>query len=902
MESSNNINLKDSNCSQCGLGSYCENRCQLNDSSKFAELMIIGNYPDKYNERKDTVMQGTNFDVMHNSFDKALGASKSLLHYTYLVKCNPQGKEPTISEVDTCKSYLIEEINFIKPKAIILLGGWVAKKILGYKEDVTLTEIRNAPKHSILINGESIPVIVTFSPTYVNNATHQLKNFVKDLHKAYVIAADSEVTEVDTEVTIITEFSKFKQLIEVVKQTKICSWDFETNGTDNRTYKGNLFATGLAISYQHGSGYFIPMEQFDSPIEDSKRKEWTIKVLKYLHLEVISNPNITIIGQNLKFDFHVMANYIGKLLILAQYEDTMYMDHCIDNTRPHGLKEIVPRVYPQYQGYENEVHKYKWDAVPLLILSKYACVDSDLTLRLKTYLEQILIQDERSYLVYQNIIIPAAIATFQAEYNGLNVNLAYLENAIIDVQSMTDLTLSKLFKLPKLIKFELYCRDLKDREDLTKLREKLVKWLENHSTGTKTEQKYRDQIQAIQAGQHTNYKPFNLASSKQVKQFLYTPEGLNLRMVKDPSSKKSGGTGVSTLKLLDDNSGFKELLLEYRSLAKTMSTYLVGIRDRLDDNSTLHADFKVTGTDTGRISCKDPNLMNMSNEYKQTFESTKKAARYIKGMFTPPKGYHIVQIDYSQAELRVIAYYSQCAYMLNAYLNGVDLHAQTAADVMEISLEDFYKLDKKEQKLQRYRAKAVNFGFIYGMSAQSFVHYAFGDYGIVYTLEQAITLRNTYFGKRPELLVYHELFKQKAKVHGQIRTLFGSKRILPDIKSDNNFKFSNAERQAINTPIQGTSGLMTIFGINILQHRLDKRVRFVNTIHDSIMYYIPSDILDEQLTIMKQACENLPVSTYFKRNFQEEGKIPVSMAVDIEVSTISWAALEEYEINTKNIA
>lgn len=861
--------------------------------------MVIGNYPDKYNERKDTVMQGETFNVLHNAFTKALHASESLIHYSYLIKCNPQGKEPSNEELSTCKNYLIEEIKFIQPKAIILLGGWVAKKILGYKEDVTLTDIRNTEKHSITIDGKEIPVIVTFSPMYINNAPYQLKNFVKDLHKGYVLAADSQATEVDTKVTLITEFNRFKELIDIVKQVKVCSWDFEANGTDNRTYKGNLFATGLAISYQHGSGYFIPLEQFDSPIEKSKRKEWTLQVLKYFHQEVIMNPSITIIGQNLKFDFHVLANYIGQLTILAKYEDTMYMDHCIDNTRPHGLKEMVTRVYPNYGGYENEVHKYKWDSIPLDILAKYACVDSDMTLRLKTFLEIELIQDERSYRVYQNIIIPAAIATFQAEYTGLNVNLPYLEKAIEDVQSMIDLTLKKLFELPQVIRFELHNRQLKDREDLTKLRDKLSKWMENHNPGTKTEQKYRDQIQAIQSGQHTNYKPFNVGSPPQVKKMLYNPEGLGLRMIKDPKTKKFGATGEATLKLLDDSSGFKELLLEYRSLSKTMSTYLVGIRDRLDNNSTLHADFKVTGTDTGRISCKDPNLMNMSNEYKQKYDSTKKAARYIKGMFTPPKGYHIVQIDYSQAELRVIAYYAQCEYMLTAYLNGVDLHAQTAADVMGISLEDFYKLDKKTQKLQRYRAKAVNFGFIYGMSAQSFMHYAFNDYGLKYTLEECINIRNIYFGKRPELLVYHETFKQKAKLWGQIRTLFGSKRILPDIKSDNNFKFSNAERQAINTPIQGTSGLMTIFAINILQHRVDKRVKFVNTVHDSIIYYIPTDILDQQLSIMKQACENLPVSTYFKRNFQEEGKIPVHMAVDIEISTSSWAALEEYEIKNK---
>ena len=105
----------------------------------------------------------------------------------------------------------------------------------------------------------------------------------------------------------------------------------------------------------------------------------------------------------------------------------------------------------------------------------------------------------------------------------------------------------------------------------------------------------------------------------------------------------------------------------------------------------------------------------------------------------------------------------------------------------------------------------------------------------------------------------------------------------------------NAQRQAINTPIQGSCGQLTAFSIGILRHRLDPRVKFVNTVHDSIIYYVPNDILHEQIDIMVKTCEDLPISTYFKRNLNEGGKLGVKMKVDVEFSTTRWSELKDYE-------
>lgn len=892
------LDIKDKNCTQCGIGSYCKNKCQVNLLEDTKRLMIITSYPDDYNESKDTVMQGDNYKVLHEIMNKAVNADPSQIHYSYLVKCNPKGKIPNSEDIKTCLKYLKAEIEFIKPKSIIILGGFSAKILLGIGEEEPLSEVRKKSYDLSFIDAQgqelTIPTKVTYSTSYVRNSPYNLKSFATDLYAAYVTAIDTEATEVPTKVKIITTIEEAVRVFEHCLITGICSWDFETNGIEHRAYGETLCATGLAISFQHGSGFFIPLEQYDSPIPQELRYAWTKQVLGLLVRYIIQNPIVTMVGQNLKYDLHVLSHYLGEINILCDYDDTMYLDFYIDSTRPHGLKEQVTRIYPNYGGYEDAIKKYKWDRIPLGMLATYACIDSDMTLRVKTRVEAELMLDISAYKCYKNNTIPAAKVTYKAEFNGLKVDTAYLQNSIDKVTSMVSECLSRIHSNTRLIRYEKFCRDLQNKMDIKKLEERLSVWKETHQPGTKTEERYRTQIQDLKLGRTTNYATFNPASSKQLGDFLYLPEGLGLPKPRNPKTKKTGGTGVEALNMLEDKTGFIDSLLEYRSLNKTLSTYLLGIQDKLDIHGYVHTDFKVTGTETGRLSSSNPNVQNMTNVYKQKYTSTKLAASFIKGMFVPPADCTIVQVDYSQAELRVIAYYAQCVYMLNAYNDNVDLHAQTAADVLGITLDGFYQLAKDDQKLHRYRAKAVNFGFIYGMSAESFRHYALNDYGITYTVQECIKIRTIYFEKRPELLVYHETYKLKAKKFGGVRTLFGTKRLLPDIKSQDNYKMSNAERQAINTPIQGTSGLMTVFAVSILSHRLQKETKFVNTVHDSIIYYIPNSILDSEIAVIKETCENLPLSIYFNRHFTEVGKHPVLMKVDIEISTTNWAELKEY--------
>lgn len=174
------------------------------------------------------------------------------------------------------------------------------------------------------------------------------------------------------------------------------------------------------------------------------------------------------------------------------------------------------------------------------------------------------------------------------------------------------------------------------------------------------------------------------------------------------------------------------------------------------------------------------------------------------------------------------------------------------------------------------------------MSAPGYRDYARVKYGIILSKRKAEQEREAFFQLYPSLRKYHRLYKAKAYKYGYVRTLFGRKVRLPDLHSYNRFKVGHAERNALNSPIQGTAGEMTILAFSILQHILDDRVLFINTVHDSILFYIPDDILAETIEIIKHVMENLPIDLYFNR------ELSLPMKADFEISKTSWGHLEPY--------
>ena len=327
---------------------------------------------------------------------------------------------------------------------------------------------------------------------------------------------------------------------------------------------------------------------------------------------------------------------------------------------------------------------------------------------------------------------------------------------------------------------------------------------------------------------------FNLNSPKQLGVALFEKLGL-------PCSKKTK-TGYSTsaevLENLRYESDAVEYLLEYRSVAKLKSTYCDGLIKCVGENNRIHSKLNQVETRTGRISSSEPNLQNIPVRTE--------LGREMRKFFKAKDGYLLVDADYSQIELRVLASIANDEKMINSFLNNVDIHALTASEVFNIPLE-FMTSD------MRSRAKAVNFGIVYGISAFSL------SKDISVSVAEAKRYIDNYLKTYSGVNKYLNEVVEQAKNDGFVSTAFGRRRYLPEISASNFITRSFGERVAKNMPIQGTAADIIKIAMNkvnsrILRENIDAKL--ILQVHDELIVEAREDIAEYVATLLKEEMEN----------------------------------------------
>lgn len=843
------------------------------------KVIIVGDYPAQSDVDNGTIMESEKERTMWGLIEKVLEVDPNEFAACYMLPRPDEGKKHSDKTIKDAGEALKAKLKRLKPDAIICLGESVLNGLCGVKG---ISAHRGSVFHLETDEFHLIPIVPTFSPSYVSNATAHLQTFAMDMHKAYQLACGKEESKGNSVNVLCDTMDKAYDAIDYALKTGVCCFDYETTTlTDMETFDPDFKATLLSISFQQGSSYSIPLYHYNTPFTEDQLDEFHL----YFIERILQNPEVHKIAHNLKFDLHVAHRY-GLTKPRGRYSDTMLMHHLIDETTKHGLKELTKTYYPEYEGYEREVKRYAWDKVPLKILAPYGGLDTDLTLRLHTYFLSLLLQDERVYCIFRNLTMPSLFSLLAAEERGMLIDREEMLRNIKRAEELQAMVELRMREHPIVLGYE---KATSQRKIDEKIAELIVK--RDNAKG-KMQENYQTKINDIKLGGASVYEGINFRSVPQLGELLYGMEGFGFRKPYDKKKRREAeSTGKSDLLELGDKSGFIDDLLLWRSISKTLSTYLYGILDRLDKNDRVHTSFLIHGTASGRLSSQNPNLQNLTNVSKLTDPIAIEVVSMVKKPFIPPAGKTLVQIDYSQAELRIIASFAGETAMLEAYDAGLDLHALYASRMLNVTLDAFYQLDPKMQKQWRTRAKAGNFGLIYGMSAEGLVIYAKDNYGVVLTLAEATTMRNAFFAMYPKLLEYHDTYTRKGIKFGYVRTLYGRKRHLPDILNPDEYVRSMDERVAINSPVQGTAGEFTIFATTLLHNRLHPEVEFVNTVHDSIILYIPDEMLDEQLALAKWTCENLPNEKYFGRELTN-----VSMAADIEVSKKCWKELSSYQI------
>lgn len=357
----------------------------------------------------------------------------------------------------------------------------------------------------------------------------------------------------------------------------------------------------------------------------------------------------------------------------------------------------------------------------------------------------------------------------------------------------------------------------------------------------------------------------NVNSPKQVAHALF--EILELEPL-DTTPTGNASTSESVLLRLSAEHELPKLILKAREATKFLGTFVNSWMEKLDPTSRMHPSFKIHGTVTGRPSCVEPNLQQVPRDKR------------IRSIITAPPGWTLLETDLSQAELRIAAIESRDPTLLSIYRAKGDVHSTTAEQVSGMSADT---VSPDVWKDARKKAKAVNFGFLYGMGWRKFIDYARDNYDTVVSEQEAQTFRDKFFETYSGLLPWHNRQVRKARKQGYVRTRLGRKRNLPDIYADGKGYRAQAERQAINSPVQGFAAEWTLMAaLEISQTFSHDNVRLVGTVHDAILMEVRDEFLDQAAPVITRIMKE----PYLLNVFDIE--LPIEM--EAEISLGSWGS------------
>ncbi|MCC5856083.1 MAG: DNA polymerase I [Idiomarina sp.] len=592
------------------------------------------------------------------------------------------------------------------------------------------------------------------------------------------VAEDAPQSTIDTEhYEVVTTEEQLQNWLSRLNKAPYYAFDTETTSLNymNAELVGLSFATGP------GDACYIPVAHQDLDGPKQLDRDFVLATLKPL----FEDHEPKKIGQNLKYDLHVLRNYDIRLRGILN--DTMLASYVLNSVSSRHDMDTLSLTYLghkpiSYEAVAGKGTKQKrFDEVPIADAAAYAAEDADVTLRL------------------HEVLWPKV-----SEHKGLKSVLTELEIPLVPILGMME-------RRGVLIQAD---RLAKQSQEL----EISLKEIEQESFAI--------------AGE-----PFNLNSPKQLQHILFEQLGIP---VKKKTPKGAPSTAEDVLQELALDYPLPDLILRHRGMAKLKSTYTDKLPRMVNGRSgRIHTSYHQAVTATGRLSSSDPNLQNIPIRNAE--------GRRVRQAFIAPEGYKVVAIDYSQIELRIMAHLSQSEGLLEAFARGRDIHRATAAEVFGASLESV--TDE-----QRRRAKAVNFGLIYGMSAFGLAR----QLGIAQ--KDAQLYMDIYFERFPGVLGYMERTRKQAAEHGYVETLFGRRLYLPEIKARHAGRRKAAERAAINAPMQGSAADImkkAMIDVNEWLHTEpgSGEVYMTMQVHDELVFEIREDCLDSHVAELCRVME-----------------------------------------------
>jgi len=744
----------------------------------------------------------------------------------------------------------IEIVNAVSPKLIVPMGAKACQQVFGRKQQIT--KIRGQVFEASKSFGTT-PILPFTSPFYARKHPEADSLFCADLETLGRVSKGNFKAEA-AHTKITTEYKWCYDIQHLLDNPpSIISLDCETKGL--YPFDPDTRLLTVQITTEPGKGIIIPIEYDAADLRHHNviqhpggYRKYITKIVGQLK-RLLENKQVKVIGQNLKFDW-LMLHYKINIEIANYSDDTILMAHLLDeNMMSKNLDDLVRVYVPAMAGYADDFNKdpmhqgkTRMDLVPPDKMLAYGCGDTDASMRLYNKLLRKLRRDRKLYQCYRKTVMRAIRAFCYMEQTGFYINKQALKDFEKDLKKQ---------------------QDAESRWLLAQIPESIKRLFRDTGVGLKPD---REAILISYLYEH--------------------PDGLRLKpMAYTKTGKPSVSSKVAMPYYVADYP-FIARLTDYIKNQKMLTTYLAGFYKYIFDGR-IRPSYGLHKTTTGRSASDSPNGQN--------FPKRGKMAKRFRKAFQAPEGWVYIQVDLSQAELRIASMISGDERMQEVYQSGGDIHRSTAAGVMGISLEEFLQLDPAIQGLKRFQAKAVNFGFLYGMWWKKFREYAKTDYGIDFTDEEAAQIREMFFETYPRLSEWHSAIERFVKKHKFVRAFNGRIRHLPMVDSPDESIAKQAVRQAINSPVQSIASDLGLMAIGLLvpylrRTGLWKNIKVCGFIHDSIVCLVKEEYAAKAIRLVKKTMENLPLKKWF------DWTPAVPIIADAE---IGYNLAETYEVAPK---
>lgn len=767
-----------------------------------------------------------NSDTYQQSLEEDLaeaGLEPLDLYYTAALKCRSFEMSDGRADLKACKVYLEREIAAIKPKWILAMGNEALSATTGHSG---IMKYRGR-----VIDRLDVSVFPTISPASVRRNPGQRQAYLADLRLfvAQVYAKSAKVPKPD--ILVVDTKAKVQELRELLQTADLISYDIETAGRDEFDPHGRIVCLAGTIEREE----YIPI--WDK--EETVTKTWVLplyhpqspwktqwkSLLKYLAPDLSGIKKQ--VAHNGKFDARWLRQFGVPMEVTF---DTMLCAHILDENRQKGLKPqaasrlgVAPWAIETRDLYSTQLEQ----------VLEYCALDTWYTYHIYRDMKPELLSQPRLTRVYTKVTMPANKVYIKAEGRGV----------WMDRERITE-------------------RGKIAKDMVTEIESQLMQWIP-------------DEIPVLGKGKKQKPAEVNFNPSNFARWWLF--EHLGLPILGRGKMKDDGGEGDPSMK-----EAYMLELKQYHEVPAIMlkrtqwvkiCQFLEAYDEILDENDRIHTNFKLAGTVTGRTSsgkADEEKITGRAGDLRGINLQQVPRDPFVRGLFGAAPGYTFIEADFSQVELRIAAFLSRDHTMLRLYQTGQDIHRATASWVLGVPASRVTGDDRK-------KAKAVNFGFVYGMGAPKFVDTAFEKYELIFTLDQAKDIRRAFFDQFSGLNAWHARQRRLVHTNARVQSPIGRVRHLPDIRSGDRKVQGEAERQAINSPVQSFGSDMMLLSMAMIDDEFQSRqldAHIIGTVHDAALVEARDDCVGEVMQIMKSNMEDKLIDS-LRRKFAVRLDVPV---------------------------